>query len=336
MYCYARSYAERPNQVGRLPAWFNPADPARVIGHLMWNGLRDGADANQTSCLVCFQAGKDVQLPTAQNICGPLCGYSLAALRQNAIWGADEAAKKRGTAYVAGRPARPTTLFYGGRIFATRGAGDASGRAQLLAAANASGFRVINTIGPDPDRPLPPEERKLYRGFDIEMPDAQFCYSPLGQFEGDTDRYIPSVLFGCIPVMLLSTNYGSGRVPMALPLQEHPDLRWDTFSVGVHADNVSHLPEILDAISPHQRLLLRHGLSRVWRRLLYTGIYGSYLVRPSKRVRGVVSQSVQCSLAHALMAGRGRQRRRVREPHRCAALARAGDAAAADNRRRRL
>jgi hypothetical protein len=27
------SYVERPIQLGRLPAFFNPADPSRVIGH---------------------------------------------------------------------------------------------------------------------------------------------------------------------------------------------------------------------------------------------------------------------------------------------------------------
>ena len=265
--------------MGALPSWYNPVDPARVIGHVQWNGMRDGADAGQSTCLVCFQYGKDIQLPTAQNVCGPLCGYTLPALQRRAVWGTDEAAAHRVAAHTAGRPARAHEVFYGGRIHAIRGANDASGRAQLLATANASGFRVVNTVGPDPGKPLPAEERALWRPFEEEMADARFCYSPLGQVEGDTDRYVPSILFGCIPVMLLSTVYGGGKVPMALPLQEHPELRWEEFAVGVHLDEVSRLPDILAAIRPHERMLLRRGLARVWRRMLYTGIYGSYLVR---------------------------------------------------------
>ena len=275
----ARSYVPRPIKLGSLPSWYNPVDPARVIAHVQWNGMRDGADASQTTCLVCFQFGKDIQLMTAQNVCGPLCGYTLPALRARAVWGVDEAAHHRSAAHAMGRPPRTHMLFYGGRIQAERGEFDPSGRAQLLPTANASGFRVINTVGPDPDKPLPAEERALWRPFDEEMSDADFCYSPLGQFEGDTDRYVPSILFGCIPVMLLSTDYNGGHVPMALPLQEHPWIRWEDFAVGVHLHEVGRLPEILAAIKPHERMKLRRGMRRVWRRMLYTGIYGSYLVR---------------------------------------------------------
>ncbi len=35
-----------------LPGWWNPANPSRVVGHIMLNGRRDGAG---TGCFNCFQ-----------------------------------------------------------------------------------------------------------------------------------------------------------------------------------------------------------------------------------------------------------------------------------------
>lgn len=40
--------------------------------------MRDGHDAGTSMCAACFQLGKDVQIPTAENACGPLCGYKCA------------------------------------------------------------------------------------------------------------------------------------------------------------------------------------------------------------------------------------------------------------------
>ena len=241
-------------------------------------GMRDGADAGQRECLVCFQAGKDIQIVTAENVCGPVCGYSREDLRLRSAWATSEAAKERRAAeHLAGKTARRSTLFYGGRIHALRGEHDASGRAQLLAHANATGFKIVNTCGPDPDTPLPAEVRALFRPFDVEMSDAEFCYSPLGQFEGDTDRYVPAILFGCIPVMLTATRYGGGVVPMALPMEEHPQLTWADFAVLVSTDELGQLPAILARVSARERMRMRHALARVWRRFLWTRVYGSYL-----------------------------------------------------------
>ncbi len=119
--------------------------------------------------------------------------------------------------------------------------------------------------------------RALFRSFAVEMSDAEFCFSPLGQFEGDTDRYVASILFGCIPVMLTSTQYGGGRAPLAAPLDEHPALDWSAFSVNVALEQIKDLPSILGSISARKRAKMRHALSRVWRRFLYTSMYGAYL-----------------------------------------------------------
>ena len=68
-----------PFEEGKLPADRNPASASRVVGHVQWNGMRDGVDAGQRTCQVCFQSGKDVHIATAEgNVCGPLCGYKCA------------------------------------------------------------------------------------------------------------------------------------------------------------------------------------------------------------------------------------------------------------------
>ena len=61
---------------------------------------------------------------------------------------------------------------------------DESGRAQLYNAhANRSGWFVWNTFNPDQNVQV---AKRI--NFAEEMARAMFCYSPLGQFAGDTDR----------------------------------------------------------------------------------------------------------------------------------------------------
>ena len=266
------NYANRDfMRIGGLPRWWNPADPHRVIGHLQWNGRRDGADAGMQDCLVCFQHGKDVQLVTGQNTCGPLCGYNQSQLRAWSMWSPEvtEEAKRA-------HAARKHVLFYGGRIHAARGDGDSSGRAQILNHVSRPGWHIVNTMGDDPEHPLPVEVRSSYKSFAEEMSSAEFCYSPLGQFEGDTDRYVASIMFGCIPVMLKTAIMGPNRVPMAQPCEERLD--WSTFSVMVDVDDVpGRLPDILGNVTRAQRRRMRGVMARIWKRFLWSSIYGSYL-----------------------------------------------------------
>lgn len=70
-------YVDRA-KMGSYPPHWDPLSPTRVIGHVQWNGMRDGADAGTKPCGSCFQLGKDIQIVTAQNACGPLCGYPCA------------------------------------------------------------------------------------------------------------------------------------------------------------------------------------------------------------------------------------------------------------------
>lgn len=111
-----------------------------------------------------------------------------------------------------------------------------------------------------------------------EMRSATFCYSPMGYDGGQTDRYIAAMLLGCIPVILRSAPAISEKgttFPISnvtLPLEEHPAVDWDTFSVPIRIEDVPRLPEILAAADVRR---LRRGMGAVWRRFLWTGIYSS-------------------------------------------------------------
>ena len=38
---------------------------------------------------------------------------------------------------------------------------------------------------------------------------ADSCISPLGQTQGDSDRYLPAILYGCVPVFTCDGEEGS-------------------------------------------------------------------------------------------------------------------------------
>lgn len=132
------------------------------------------------------------------------------------------------------------------------------------------GFRIVQSF-------VNNEPVVINTTFAEDMSNSTFCYCPLGHDAGDTDRYIPAILFGCIPVML-TTSVKHGRpVPMAMPFEEHPDIDWSSFSVQVPLEELATLHETLAALTHSDLRRMRHAMSRVWRRFLWTGIYGSYL-----------------------------------------------------------
>ena len=73
---------------------------------------------------------------------------------------------------------------------------------------------------------------------------SRYCLSPLGQFNGDSDRYLPAVLYGCVPIM---TN----RLEI-MPLSEHPDMRWNE-TVGGMRDEWGHGCIVPSVLSPTSR-----------------------------------------------------------------------------------
>ena len=61
---------------------------------------------------------------------------------------------------------------------------------------------------------------------------SDFCYAPLGQSDGDSDRYLPAVLYGCIPIFAQEHE--------ALPLEEGVD--WSAAALRVRDGSLSPLP----------------------------------------------------------------------------------------------
>ena len=197
-------------------------------------------------------------------------------LQAASLWGPAgraRAAAADAVAHRTGSDARPVTLFYGGKIHTQRGMEDPSGRAQLwMHHRDRPGFRILSSWDAVRLQPIP-----INTTFAEEMPNATFCYSPLGHDSGDSDRYIPAILFGCIPVMLASSNRGGTRVPLSQSMDEHPDIDWRSFSVLLEMEDIPRLHEILARITHAEVRRMRHALSRVWHRFLWTYIFGSYL-----------------------------------------------------------
>ncbi|KAK3264076.1 hypothetical protein CYMTET_27159, partial [Cymbomonas tetramitiformis] len=62
-----------------------------------------------------------------------------------------------------------------------------------------------------------------------------------------------------------------------LPLEDHPEVRWDKFAVLVHLNDLPSLHERLEGFHAHAIHDMRQELGKVWRRFLYSSVYGSYL-----------------------------------------------------------
>ena len=97
------------------------------------------------------------------------------------------------------------------------------------------------------------------------MAAAHFCFSPRGWDLGDSDRYLPAVLHGCVPVM-------SDRVE-GMPLQEHPGLDWSRAALAVETDSLPRVAELLRQVDGEAEAKLRAHGKAIWQRLLYTSHY---------------------------------------------------------------
>lgn len=239
-----------------VPPDVNPLSPNRTVLYMSWNGMQDGLKAGMVECSTCFQPGKDIMMPTAENICGPLCGYNRTVLKSRAVWGKNDSLIQA----ELHRP-RKHLLFYGGMINHPK-ADDFTGRGGIYAHyVNHSDYLIVRRGEHAPVN------------FVDAMLDATFCLSPMGQNGGDTDRYIPSILFGCIPVMLNSSHPYVG-VPHALPLEEV--LPWHKFATVIDVNRLGELDKQLRCLKPHIGRM-RAAMAKVWRSFLYTSIYKPYL-----------------------------------------------------------
>ena len=115
---------------------------------------------------------------------------SRSVLEQTSVWGPKGRAlfaKREATRKRAGLPARGNLLYYGGKIHGQRGMEDPAGRAQLLLLhGNRTGFRIQRSWDWKKQEPIATGST-----YAEEMPNATFCYCPLGHDSGDVDRYIP-------------------------------------------------------------------------------------------------------------------------------------------------
>ena len=223
-------------------AWeqLNPASPSRAVIFLQFNGKADQLGHADGRCLVCFQPGLDVRLPTPEmHMCGPLCGLhhvpnpdghgrvQLPVAVQRELLGrhvrpgvglAERHTAPRSSAADAAasveRRSSSCLLWWAG---ADRGNNadrkmlleQAAGQADLCVTNTLSGARGANssalsgrceaaTTGCNAAGAL-----ATTVGMDMShsLSRADYCYSPLGWDNGDSDRYLPAVLHGCVPVM---------------------------------------------------------------------------------------------------------------------------------------
>ena len=71
---YGRQQVFFNNQ--ELPDSWSPISAKRVVGHILWNGMRDGADAGMGECQVCFQVGSSRW--RQRRMCAALCADTSA------------------------------------------------------------------------------------------------------------------------------------------------------------------------------------------------------------------------------------------------------------------
>ena len=232
--CLHVDKAYKSRSARRLPR-AHPADRTRLVLHVELTGREDwrpSLDGGET-CGRCFLPGVDIRLPSPpDHNCGPLCGYSHAVLVRNAIWGRPPAERR---ALLAAR--REHTFFFAGRSMHT---GDAR---SLLRAHHAGrpGWRIGVSAG---------------LGGRVSISDAMlsasFCGSPPGKQDGDSDRFLPALLFGCIPVFFEHDGQREWR-----PLEGHPDVPWDAFSLRVRTRDIAQLHAVLGNIS-HARVAVSY------------------------------------------------------------------------------
>ena len=251
----------------RVPRAVNPASPERQLAFLSPNGMPGGVNHHI--------AGLDVRLPQDEHHqCGPLCGArtlkrreSIGLLRELSPWTVGRSPAERMRML---RAARPLRLFFAGKI-APNTIRDSMMRCL------ASGPRVLlrDTSGKHQAYAASAAKAAAAAGLDLSSPSfmgqamarSDFCLSPLGQNEGDSDRYLAAILHGCIPIF----TFPGEQPPYA------DVLPWRNASLLLGPGEPKQLPTILARIGRQQVVAMRLAMAHVWRRLLWTGQFGSYL-----------------------------------------------------------
>ena len=110
------------------------------------------------------------------------------------------------------------------------------------------------------------------------MSSSDFCYSPLGQLDGDSDRYLPAILYGCVPIFVSRdrTQVESGPYAEAIA--------WREVALHVTREELTTLHDRLQAISHERLLAMRRAMAVVWPRLLWSRAKPTF-PRPSRHAR---------------------------------------------------
>jgi len=249
-------------------AWetINPASPNRLLIYLLYNGWADQLRNSHGSCLNCFQYGLDIRMPTPEgHECGIACGlhmqhvlnttgvvrsYLLPSELQRVLL---SRAASRSPAVNSTAPRAPSRCLFswGGAV---RGRSNPA-RNELLKLRGSPGMCIVNTEDAQMVKERPPNIPEA-------MMESRFCYSPRGWDQGDSDRYLPAVVYGCVPVM-------SDRLE-AMPLEELPDLSWNETVVAIEREELHNLHHLLQAVSPiAEQRMLANGAQAI-QRMLYT------------------------------------------------------------------
>jgi hypothetical protein len=262
---------------GGLVRWreLNPASPRRAIGFITLSGAPAPNPTN-------FLPGVDVRVPAWElHQCGPFCGMphasepdklaALRALRAHSPWPLHfrrlhklkthrldlwRMLTNSSVALPAPLQARrPYRLFFAGR--ATK----AGVRADLFAAhGGRADFLLHDTSGRFPPADATKWNSSAADVFPRAMASSDFCASPLGQSDGDSDRYLAAMLYGCVPVFL-----HPGERP---PFDDL--LEWADFSLRLDgAADVARLPAILDAVSDKRLVAMRLAIAKAWTTMLW-------------------------------------------------------------------
>ena len=258
---YSSEWAHKHNHERAVPEELKPDGLRRLVGYLTPTGAH-GATA-------WFREGLDVRLPQdeTRTHCGPFCGIpnhlrsrlGINVLREHSPWAYRDKRRDRRLAR-----ARPIQFFWSGWSSSTKGFRGGLMHFHL----NRSRWLLRDTS---------PSGRKSGRGSAIglgasglvdsssaswmarSMASSDFCYAPLGQHHGDSDRYLPALLYGCVPVFIKEDEAG--------PFREV--IPWANISLMLTPSQLPILHEVLGNISQERLVAMRTAMVEWWSRMLW-------------------------------------------------------------------
>ena len=251
-----------------VPDAVNPLSPRRTVAFLNENGAPGSFNF--------FIRGLDIRLPSGElHDCGPFCGtpqhqrprgrqfdsVAQRVLRQFSPWAAAEEERE-----ALLRAPRRYRLFWAGRASGRKGfRGDLFRLHTNQSNHLRDGWLLHDTSGKHRPVGAATLGATRRRGWFAEsMASSDFCYSPPGQYHGDSDRYLPAVLYGCIPIFVKD-----GETP---PFDDI--IPWADVSIQVGLGDVGRLHQIIAAVGPAKLVQMRLGMGAVWRRLIWTSTFG--------------------------------------------------------------